>query len=90
MVLNESHISETSKEKIANRIFEIEFNLLYKDPKDVKTTCEIKQEDGKIFIDFLADCGKFGADEMLDGYVLTPERLLQILQDRDDYTDDEL
>ena len=24
MVLNESHISETSKEKIANRIFEIE------------------------------------------------------------------
>ena len=46
--------------------------------------------DGKIVIDFWADCGKFGTDEMLDGYVLTPERLLQILQDRDDYTDDEL
>tara|TARA_R110000803_G_scaffold12049_1_gene35308 strand:+ start:367 stop:546 length:180 start_codon:yes stop_codon:yes gene_type:complete len=49
--------------------------------KDVKTTCEIKQDDGKMFIDFLADCGKFGADEMLDAYVITPERLLQILQD---------
>jgi len=47
-------------------------------------------EDGKIQIDFTSDCGKFGTDEMLDGYVLTPERLLQILQDRDDYTDDEL
>ena len=65
-------------------------SLLYKDPKDVKTTCEIKQEDGKIVIDFWADCGKFGTDEMLDGYVLTSERLLQILQDRGDYTDDEL
>lgn len=65
-------------------------SLLYKDPKEVKTTCEIKQEDGKIVIDFWADCGKFGTDEMLDGYVLTPKRLLQILQDRDDYTDDEL
>jgi hypothetical protein len=47
-------------------------------------------KDGKIQIDFTSDCGKFGTDEMLDGYVLTPERLLQILQDRDDYTDDEL
>ncbi|MDG1313902.1 MAG: hypothetical protein P8P29_00060 [Flavobacteriaceae bacterium] len=65
-------------------------SLLYKDPKDVKTTCEIKQEDGKIQIDFTSDCGKFVTDEMIDGYVLTPERLLQILQDRDDYTDDEL
>jgi hypothetical protein len=65
-------------------------SLLYKDPKDVKTTCEIKQEDGKIVIGFWADCGKFWTDEMLDRYVLTPERLLQILQDRDDYTDEEL
>jgi len=62
-------------------------SLLYKDAKDVKITCEINQEDDKIFIEFSADCGKFGTDEMIDGYVLTPERLLQILQDRDDYTD---
>ena len=65
-------------------------SLLYKDHKDVKTTCEIKQEDGKIVIDFWADCGKFGTDEMLDAYYLTPQRLLQILQDRDDYLDSEL
>jgi hypothetical protein len=65
-------------------------SLLYKDPKDVKTTCEIMQEDGKIVIGFWADCGKFCTDEMFDGYVLTPERLLQILQDRDDYTDERM
>ncbi|MCF6185028.1 MAG: hypothetical protein L3J56_10500 [Bacteroidales bacterium] len=65
-------------------------SLLYNDTKDVKTTCEIKQEDGKIIIDFWADCGKFGTDEMLDGYVLTPNRLQKILQNIDDYTDDEL
>jgi hypothetical protein len=35
-----------------------DMSLLYKDPKDVKTTCEIMQEDGKIVIGFLADCGK--------------------------------
>jgi hypothetical protein len=64
-------------------------SLLYKNPKDIKTTCKIKQQDGKILMDFWADCGKFGTDEMLDCYVLTPKRLLQILQDRDDYTDDE-
>ena len=65
-------------------------SLLYKQKEEQTTTCEIKQKDGIIVIDFWADCGKFGTDEMLDGYVLTPERLLQILQDRDDYTDDEL
>lgn len=65
-------------------------SLLYKDPKDVKTTCNIYNKDGKVVINFWSDGGKFGADEMLDGYILTPDRLLQILQDRDDYTDDEL
>ena len=65
-------------------------SLLYKLKEEQTTTCEIKQEDGKIVIDFWADCGKFGTDEMLDGYKLTPERLLQILHDRDDYSEDEL
>ena len=65
-------------------------SLLYKKTEDVKTTCRIKQEDGKIIIDFWADCGKFGTDEMISGYILTPERLLEILSDRDDYEDDEL
>tara|TARA_R110000851_G_scaffold96589_2_gene209605 strand:+ start:468 stop:671 length:204 start_codon:yes stop_codon:yes gene_type:complete len=62
---------------------------LYKEPKDVKITCDIKQEDDKIILDFSADCGKFGTDEMLDGYALTAKRLLIILQDREDITDNE-
>ena len=65
-------------------------SLLYKPKEEQTTTCEIKQEDGKIVLDFYSDCGKFGTDEMLDGYKLTPERLLQILQDRDDYSENEL
>jgi hypothetical protein len=69
---------------------EINKDMIYKDKKDVKTTCEIKQEEGKICLEFSSDCGKFGTDEMLDAYYLTPKRLLQILQDRDDYLDSEL
>ena len=62
-------------------------SLLYKNKKDQTLTCNTY---GKVHIDFWKDCGKFGTDEMLDQYKLTPERLLQILQDRDDYSDDEL
>ena len=65
-------------------------SLLYKPKEEQVTTCEIKQKDGKIVLYFYSDCGKFGTDEMLDSYKLTPERLLQILQDRDDYSEDEL
>ena len=66
-------------------------SLLYKPKEEQTVSVEFEfVEGGKIQIDFTSDCGKFGTDEMLDGYVLTPERLLQILQDRDDYTDDEL
>tara|TARA_B110000211_G_C13710090_1_gene391352 strand:- start:255 stop:461 length:207 start_codon:yes stop_codon:yes gene_type:complete len=64
-------------------------SLLYKDIKDVITSVDIKEEDGKIILDFSADCGKFGTDEMLDGYTLTPKRLLEILQSREDITDEE-
>ena len=64
--------------------------FLYRPVKDQTTVAKIKQEDGKIVIDFYSDCGKFGCDEMLDGYILTPDRLLQILQDRQDITDDEI
>ena len=65
-------------------------SLLYKDKKDQKLSVEIEMIDGKIQIEFSKDCGKFGTDEMIDGYLLSPERLLEILQDRDDFTDDEL
>ena len=64
-------------------------SLLYKDRKDVITSVAIKQVDGKVVLDFSADCGKFGTDEMLDGYTLTPERLLEILQSSEIITDEE-
>ena len=64
-------------------------SLLYKKREDIKTTVRYDKVDDKIVLDFSADCGKFGTDEMLDGYTLTPERLLQILQEREDITDEE-
>ena len=64
-------------------------SLLYKDRKDVITSVDIKQVDGKVVLDFSADCGKFGTDEELDGYTLTAERLLMILQHSEIITDEE-
>jgi len=65
-------------------------SILYKKPEDQTLKCDIEFKDGKFHIDFSSDCGKFGADEMLQGYILTPERLMEILSDRNDYKDDEL
>jgi len=66
-------------------------SLLYK-PRELQTlkVSIEKQKDGRIQIEFEKDCGKHGTDEMIDGYILTPDRLLEILQDRNDFTDDEL
>jgi hypothetical protein len=66
-------------------------SLLYKDRKDIVTSVEIKKQYGSntLIFDFSADCGKFGTDEMLDGYTLTPERLLEILQSSEIITDEE-
>lgn len=63
--------------------------MLYKDKKDQTIEVDIKELDGKINFLFSSDCGKFGTDEILDEYILTPERLLQILQERGDITEDE-
>lgn len=66
-------------------------SLLYKDSKHIRYSCEIRQiQDDKIELDFWSDCGKFGTDEMLDRYVLSTEKLLQILQEREDIEDDEI
>ena len=65
-------------------------SVLYKDKKDVEYRVNIKHIGDKVELEFEADCGKFGTSENLDRYFLTPERLLQILQDRDDYSEDEL
>ena len=57
-------------------------SLLYKDPEDVTYSVEIEQKEGRIFLDFSADCGKFGTDEPIDGFELTPLQLLEILQEQ--------
>lgn len=64
--------------------------ILYKDPKDIIISVDIKKINGLIEIDFTSDCGKFRTDENLTGYKLTPERLLNILNSVKDYTDNEL
>lgn len=62
---------------------------LYKPKEEQTTSVVIKQKDGKIILDFYSDCGKFGMEEPLAGFKLTAERLLQILSDREDITDEE-
>ena len=64
-------------------------SLLYKDKKDMTTFVEIENVNGVVKLEFSADGGKFGTDEMLDGYTLTPERLLEILQSSEIITDEE-
>lgn len=66
-------------------------SLLYKKEKDQIYKVEIKQETSKDAVELLfwSDFGKFGTDEILDGYKLTPKRLLQILQEREDIKDAE-
>lgn len=65
-------------------------SLLYKPKEEQTTSVEIEQKEGKIILDFYSDCGKFGTDEALAGFKLTAERLLQILSEREDITDEEL
>ena len=64
--------------------------LLYKEPKDVTLFLDIKQQDGKVELDFTADCGKFGTIEQSSVFTLTIQRLREILENNDDYTDQEL
>lgn len=67
-------------------------DLLYKPKEEQTVTFEVKtfSNDTLIVIDFYSDCGKFGTEEALAGYTLTAARLLQILHEREDLTDEEL
>lgn len=64
-------------------------SLLYKPKEEQTTEVEIKQIDGFVELEFYSDCGKFGTHEMLAGFKLTPDRFLQILNEREDITDQE-
>ena len=66
-------------------------STLYKPKEEQIVEVEIKVlDDKKVVFDFYSDCGKFGTFEALAGFKLTPERLLQILQEIENITDEEL
>ncbi len=65
-------------------------SLLYKSKEEQTVEVRIVEGKEKISIEFSSDCGKFGTNEMLCGWILTPERLMQILREREDISDDEL
>jgi hypothetical protein len=59
-------------------------SLLYKKESELKYSVDVKTyPDGKVILQFSADCGKFGTDEMLDEYEFTVKELLSILQKHD-------
>jgi len=63
---------------------------LYKPKEEQTTELEFSiLEDNKVVLDFYSDCGKFGMYEPLAGFKLTFDRLLQILNEREDITDEE-
>ena len=64
--------------------------MLYKSKKEQTITCDVVQKDGITTLTFHSDGGKLGTDVLLAEYKLSAERLLQILFERDDYSDDEL
>lgn len=63
-------------------------SLLYKE--NPKLFLEVSKEGADFIFEFTSDCGKHGTIEGVDFYRLSPERLIKILQDREDYTDKEL
>lgn len=67
-------------------------SLLYKPKEEQIISVEIKVlDDKKILLEFYCDCGKFGTEEALSGYVLSPQRLLEILQkEKHNHLDSEL
>ena len=67
-------------------------SLLYKPKEEQTISVEIEiLKDKRIVLDFYSDCGKFGTMEALTGYVLTADRLLEILQHEiNNYLDDEM
>lgn len=57
--------------------------MLYKDEEDIVYKVEVSDIDGKVRLIFSCDGGKFGTDEILDMYELTPRELLKALRRND-------
>jgi hypothetical protein len=65
-------------------------SLLYKKPEDIIYKVDITMIKDKIQFEFYSDCGKHATFEILDKYLLSPKKLLDILQEHEDYVDEEL
>ena len=56
---------------------------MYKDKKDMTTFVDIENVNGVVKLKFTSYRGKFGTEETLDSFILSPELLLKMLQDYD-------
>ena len=66
-------------------------SLLYKKKEDQTVSLQVKTfPDKRVELFFTSDCGKHGTHEILDSYILTPERLLEVLQTFNEYNEEEL
>ncbi len=65
-------------------------SILYKDRKDLNYELQIIRDKGYIEFHFENDGGKFGTYEPIFSCKITPERLLEILSERNDFTEEEL
>lgn len=65
-------------------------NIHEKQEKKVNITGEVIHSNEMIKIEFFSDTFKHGTTERIDGYTLTFERLHEILNRYDDYTEEEL
>ena len=54
--------------------------MLYKDEEDMVYKVDVSEIDGKVRMIFSCNGGKFGTDEILDMYHLSPKELLRVLQ----------
>lgn len=60
--------------------------MIYPEPEDVTTTVEMTTINKDLIrLDFSCDGGKFGTEESLAEFSITPEKLLEILNKNYDY-----
>ena len=92
-IKDEIKILESIQEKLIASVCKskkrIKMSLLYKPKARQTTKARISQLNGEITIEFSADCGKFGTEESLADFTLTPETLFKILINHEDYEDNQ-
>lgn len=55
--------------------------LLYKEEEDLKYSIQSSYaSDGKLYITLDVDCGKYGADELIREYFVTPKQFMEAMK----------